>query len=235
MLNTMEYSLPAAIEADVNTTLATWQRDDKIARLWAKDASVWTGEDETKWLGWLDIVGEELANTQKYRDLAADIDDAGFTDVLLMGMGGSSLCPEVLAMTFGKENFHILDSTVPAQVKTVEEKLDLTRTLFIVASKSGSTLEPNCFKQYFFDKLAALIGKHHAGKQFIAITDPGSRMEPVAKDDGFRHIFYGKPEIGGRFSALSAFGMTAAASMGIDVEPFLISANEMVDACRETE
>lgn len=235
MLNTMEYSLPPAIEADVNTTLATWQRDDKVARMWAKDASVWTDEDEGKWLGWLTIVGEELADTQKYTELAKDIDDAGFTDVLLMGMGGSSLCPEVLAMTFGKANFHILDSTVPAQVKAVEDKLDLTRTLFIVASKSGSTLEPNCFKQYFFDKLAALIGKNHAGKQFIAITDPGSKMEQVAKDDGFRHIFYGKPEIGGRFSALSAFGMTAAAAMGIDVEPFLTSANEMVDACRETE
>lgn len=235
MLNTMEYSLPAAIEADVNTTLATWQRDEKIAGLWAKDASVWTNEDEAKWLGWLTIVPEELADTQKYTDLTKGIDDAGFTDVLLMGMGGSSLCPEVLAMTFGKANFHILDSTVPAQVKAVEDRLDLTRTLFIVASKSGSTLEPNCFKQYFFDKLAALMGKDHAGKQFIAITDPGSKMEQVAKDDGFRHIFYGKPEIGGRFSALSAFGMTAAASMGIDVEPFLTSANEMVDACRETE
>ena len=234
-LNAFVYSLPTSIEADVNTTLATWQRDDKIARIWAKDASVWTDEDEAKWLGWLSIVGEELPDTQKYTDLTKDIDDAGFTDVLLMGMGGSSLCPEVLAMTFGKANFHILDSTVPAQVKAVEEKLDLTRTLFIVASKSGSTLEPNCFKQYFFDKLAALMGKDHAGKQFIAITDPGSKMEQVAKDDGFRHIFYGKPEIGGRFSALSAFGMTAAAAMGIDVEPFLTAANEMVDACRETE
>ncbi len=235
MLNTMEYSLPASIEADVNTTLATWQRDDKVARIWAKDASVWTDEDEAKWLDWLTIVGEELGDTQKYTELTKDIDDAGFTDVLLMGMGGSSLCPEVLAMTFGKANFHILDSTVPAQVKAVEDKLDLTRTLFIVASKSGSTLEPNCFKQYFFDKLAALMGKTHAGKQFIAITDPGSKMEQVAKDDAFRHIFYGKPEIGGRFSALSAFGMTAAAAMGIDVEPFLTSANEMVDACREAE
>ncbi|MBK6722582.1 MAG: bifunctional transaldolase/phosoglucose isomerase [Acidobacteria bacterium] len=235
MLNTMEYSLPAAIEADVNTTLATWQRDEKIARIWAKDASVWSDEDEAKWLDWLTIVGEELADTQKYADLANDIDDAGFTDVLLMGMGGSSLCPEVLAMTFGKANFHILDSTVPAQVKAVEDKLDLTRTLFIVASKSGSTLEPNCFKQYFFERACEKVGRENAGKQFIAITDPGSKMEQVAKGDGFRHIFYGKPEIGGRFSALSAFGMTAAAAMGIDVEPFLTSANEMVEACRETE
>ena len=149
--------------------------------------------DEAKWLGWLDIVDEELADLQKYRDLESDLAAAGFTDVLLMGMGGSSLCPEVLAMTFGKTNFHILDSTVPAQVKAVEDKLDLEKTLFIVASKSGSTLEPNCFKQYFFERVAENVGRENAGKQFIAITDPGSKMEQVAKDDGFRHIFYGKP------------------------------------------
>ena len=138
-----------------------------------------------------------------------------------MGMGGSSLCPEVLAMTFGKEQFQILDSTVPAQIDTVKDSIDIDKTLFIVASKSGSTLEPNCFKQYFFDRLSGNVGSTRAGRQFIAITDPGSKMEQVAKADGFRHIFYGKPEIGGRFSALSAFGMTAAASMGMDVEDFL--------------
>jgi len=149
-----------------------------------------------------------------------------------MGMGGSSLCPEVLAMTFGKPDFHILDSTVPAQIKTVENKLDLEKTLFIVASKSGSTLEPNCFKQYFFGRVAERVGHENAGKQFVAITDPGSKLEQVAKDDAFRHILYGKPQIGGRFSALSAFGMTAAASMRLDVEQFLQGSHEMVEACR---
>jgi transaldolase/glucose-6-phosphate isomerase len=139
------------------------------------------------------------------------------------------LCPEVLAITFGKNNFHILDSTVPAQVKAVEEKIDIAKTLFIVASKSGSTLEPNCFKQYFFDRVSQV--SKNPGKQFIAITDPGSKMEQIAKDDGFRHIFYGKPEIGGRFSALSAFGLTAAASMGLNVETLLSRAGEMVSAC----
>jgi len=215
--------------------LDKWRSEDKIGRIWAKDASVWTGDDEAKWLGWLDIVDEELADLQKYRDLAADIAAAGFTDVLLMGMGGSSLCPEVLAMTFGKSNFHILDSTVPAQIKTVENKLDLEKTLFIVASKSGSTLEPNCFKQYFFERVAELVGRENAGTRFVAITDPGSKMEQVAKDDGFRHIFYGKPQIGGRFSALSAFGLTAAASMGLVVDQFLQSAREMVEACRNDD
>ena len=147
-----------------------------------------------------------------------------------MGMGGSSLCPEVLALTFGKKQFHILDSTIPSQVKAIEDKLDLAKTLFIVASKSGSTLEPNCFKQYFFDRVSQI--SNEPGKQFVAITDPGSKMEQIAKDDGFRHIFYGKPEIGGRFSALSAFGLTAAAAMGLDVDILLERANAMAELCR---
>ena len=234
MLNKMKYSLPAALQNDVRTELDSWKTEDKIARIWAKDASIWTGDDEAKWLDWLTIVDEELADTAKYDDLRQDIEQAGFTDVLLMGMGGSSLCPEVLALTFGKANFHILDSTVPAQVKTVEDKLDLEKTLFIVASKSGSTLEPNCFKQYFFERVSEKVGHENAGKQFIAITDPGSKMEQVAKDDGFRHIFYGKPQIGGRFSALSAFGMTAAVSMGLDPNEFLKTASEMVNECRNS-
>ncbi len=234
-LNTIKYNLPEALQKAVDSEIEQWNTGDKVSRLWAKDAGLWTGGDEAKWLGWLTIVDEELANAQKYRDLRNDIENAEFTDILLMGMGGSSLCPEVLAMTFKKKNFHILDSTVPAQIKTVENKIDLEKTLFIVASKSGSTLEPNCFKQYFFDLLAEKVGREKAGKQFIAITDPGSKLEQVAKDDGFRDIFYGKPEIGGRFSALSAFGMTAAAAMGLDVEKFLKNALEMAEACRSND
>ena len=232
-LNSFSYSLPKQLDDALKASLAEWGQHGQIARVWAQDATVWTGEDENQWLAWLDIVEDELADAQKYTKLADDIKSAGFTDVLLMGMGGSSLCPEVLAFTFGKTNFHILDSTVPAQITTVEAKIDLAKTLFIVASKSGSTLEPNCFKQYFFERVAELVGRENAGKQFIAITDPGSKMERVATDDGFRHIFHGLPQIGGRFSALSAFGMTAAAAMGLDVEQFLQHASEMVDACRD--
>jgi transaldolase / glucose-6-phosphate isomerase len=232
MLNSIKYSLPDELDQAVNAEIGVWRTEGKIGRVWAKDASVWKGEDEAKWLGWLDIVSEQLRDIEKYRDLRSDIDAAGFTDVVLTGMGGSSLCPEVLAFTFGKTNFHILDSTVPAQIRTLEQKLDISKTLFVVASKSGSTLEPNCFKQYFFDKVSGLVGSENAGRQFIAITDPGSKMESVAHADGFRHIFYGKPEIGGRFSALSAFGMTAAAAMGLDVEEFLRNASAMVEACR---
>ncbi len=231
-INSVSYSLPSDIDDSVRSSVESWRTDDKISRIWSKDPSVWTNNDESKWLGWLDIVDEELVYLDKYSELTKEIEEAEFSDVLLMGMGGSSLCPEVLAITFGKTNFHILDSTVPAQVKAVEDKLDLAKTLFIVASKSGSTLEPNCFKQYFFDRVSQISDT--PGKQFVAITDPGSKMEQIARDDSFRHVFYGKPEIGGRFSALSAFGLTAAASMGLDVEILLNRAAEMVSECRNT-
>ena len=152
------FSLPETIETAVNAEIEKWQTTDSVGRIWRKDASVWTSSGEENWLGWLDIVDSELNDTEKYRTLYADIESAGFRDILLMGMGGSSLCPEVLAVTFGEANFHILDSTVPGQVRAVEEKLDLANTLFIVASKSGSTLEPNCFKTYFFDRLSQIVG-----------------------------------------------------------------------------
>jgi len=233
MLNRIAVSVSDDLKAEVLSVIDEWKRSEKISRIWAKDASVWTNDDESKWLSWLDIVDEELGNVSKYRNFHADVEKAGFKDILLMGMGGSSLCPEVLAITFGKTNFHILDSTVPAGIRSIENKIDTEKTLFIVASKSGSTLEPNCFKQYFFDRVSQAVGRENAGKQFVAITDPGSKMEQVAKDEGFRHIFYGKPEIGGRFSALSAFGLAAAAAMGLDVESLLRRSKEMVDSCRD--
>ncbi|CAN5552427.1 hypothetical protein BH18ACI3_BH18ACI3_19230 [soil metagenome] len=232
MLNLMTYSLPEELNQAFLAETKKLIKENIISRIWARDSSVWTNDDEAQWLGWLDIVAEELNDLQKYRDLRQDIDAAKFNNILLMGMGGSSLCPEVLAITFGVDNFHILDSTVPAQIKAVESKLDPAKTLFIVASKSGSTLEPNCFKQYFFDRVSQEVSANQAGKQFIAITDPDSKMEHAARKDGFRHIVHGKPEIGGRFSALSAFGMAPASIMGLDVERFLESAREMVEACK---
>ncbi|HMO80795.1 MAG TPA: bifunctional transaldolase/phosoglucose isomerase [Pyrinomonadaceae bacterium] len=226
------FSLPDALNSALSDELAAWQADGTVNRIWQKDADVWTGSGEDRWLGWLDIVDRELGDLKKYEELKEDVRDAGFQDILLMGMGGSSLCPEVLAHTFGKTNFHILDSTVPAQVKTVESRLDLSKTLFIVASKSGTTLEPNCFKQYFFERVAEFVGKESAGRQFIAITDPGSKMEEVAREDGFRHIIFGEPTVGGRFSALSPFGMTAAAAMGLDVKRLLSSGSEVAELYR---
>ncbi len=234
MSNLMTFTLPEKLKQSYRAEIQKTIEDKRISRIWEKDASVWTGGDESKWLGWLDIVDREKENLERYAELRKDFEAAGFQDALLMGMGGSSLCPEVLAKTFGIENFHILDSTVPAQVITVESKLDLAKTLFIVASKSGTTLEPNCFKQYFFDRVGKTVGAENAGKQFVAITDPGSKMQKIAEDDGFRQILYGEPEIGGRFSALSAFGLTAAAVMGLDVGKLLNGAASMVRSCKAT-
>jgi glucose-6-phosphate isomerase len=150
-------------------------------------------------------------------------------------MGGSSLCPEVLHMTFGRTplfpTLHVLDSTDPAQVKAFEHQIDIPKTLYIVSSKSGSTLEPNIFKQYFFERTKQAVGATKAGSQFIAITDPGSKMQQVAESDHFLHIFFGRPSIGGRYSALSNFGMVPAAVMGLDTKKFLSRAAEMVRAC----
>ncbi len=230
MLNQLTYSLPENLEAAVETAFDEWKETDKIARIWSKDASVWTNTDEAKWLGWLDSVAAELSKIADYKAFAADAEQ--YESIVLLGMGGSSLCPEVLAETFGKRRFHILDSTVPAQIKTLESKIDLARTLFIVASKSGSTLEPNAFKQYFFERVSETVGAANAGKQFVAITDPNSKMQEVAEAENFRQIFFGNPEIGGRFSALSPFGSAAGAAMGVDVEDLLKRAAEMVAACK---
>src|SRR5262249_48077037 len=147
----------------------------------------------------------------------------------------SSLCPEVLRMTFGKvagfPELHVLDSTDPVQIKTLEKKLDLKRTLCIVSSKSGSTLEPNIFKQYFFERVKKAVGDKLVGSRFIAVTGPGSKMQKVAEGDHFWRIFAGIPSIGGRYSALSNFGMVPAAAMGLDLLKFLKSTLEMTKAC----
>jgi transaldolase/glucose-6-phosphate isomerase len=231
----LKTSLPESLAAAVKTVIGEWQSGNKMQRLWQRDASLWTGDDEANWLGWLDIVEEQIAHPVELRNLAKEVWSAGFKDVLLLGMGGSSLCPEVLRTTFGKvpgyPDLHVLDSTDPAQVKAFENKVDIARTLFIVSSKSGSTLEPNIFKQYFFERTKQAVGADKAGSHFIAITDPGSKMQQVAEADRFRHIFFGRPSIGGRYSALSHFGMVPAAVMGVDIKKFLDRTQEMVRAC----
>jgi glucose-6-phosphate isomerase len=234
-LSRLKTSLPESLAAAVKTAIGEWQSGHKMQRLWQRDASLWTGDDEANWLGWLDIVEEQIAHPVELRNLAKEVWSAGFKDVLLLGMGGSSLCPEVLRTTFGRipgfPDLHVLDSTDPAQVKAFESKVDIARTLFIVSSKSGSTLEPNIFKQYFFERTKQAVGADNAGSHFIAITDPGSKMQQVAEADRFRHIFFGRPSIGGRYSALSHFGMVPAAVIGVDIKKFLDRAQEMVRAC----
>jgi glucose-6-phosphate isomerase len=229
------YKLTQALASSVEKTLADWGSGNKIKRLWDRDASLWTGTDEASWLGWLDIVAEQAAHISELRALAQEATAGGFSAVLLLGMGGSSLCPEVLAKTFGPiagfPQLHVLDSTDPAQVKALEHSVDLAKTLFVVSSKSGTTLEPNIFKQYFFERVSQTIGADKAGSRFIAVTDPGSKMQQVAEGDRFFHIFPGRPSIGGRYSALSNFGVVPAALMGLDVAKFLDRTQQMVAAC----
>jgi glucose-6-phosphate isomerase len=230
-----QWNFTAPLTQAVEATLKDWQAGNKMARLWQGDASLWTADDESKWLGWLRVVEEQLAQIRQFADLAADAVKGGFTHALLLGMGGSSLCPEVFKITFGKQKghpeLHVLDSTDPAQIKAIQGQVNLAHTLCIVASKSGSTLEPNIFKQYFFDEVQKVVGKEQVGEHFIAITDPGSKMQQVAERDHFRKIFFGLASIGGRYSALSNFGIVPAAVMGLDVRKFLDRTEEMVEAC----
>ncbi|MGB0118405.1 MAG: bifunctional transaldolase/phosoglucose isomerase [Terriglobales bacterium] len=235
-INSQSASLPSDLDAAVKKNVNDWRASGKVKRLWQHDASLWTKDDEGNWLGWLGITDDQLAGVGPLKAFANEIKGAGFSDILLLGMGGSSLCPEVLSLTYpqtpGFPRLHILDSTDPAQIRSVEKKINLAKTLFIVSSKSGSTLEPNIYKQYFFERVQKTIGVDKAGSHFIAITDPGSKMQQVAEHDRFRHVFYGLPSIGGRYSALSNFGIIPAAAMGLDVDKFLKRTKEMVEACK---
>jgi transaldolase/glucose-6-phosphate isomerase len=180
-------------------------------------------------------VHEQQKTIARFRNFAAEVRDAGFTHALLLGMGGSSLCPDVLRKSFGTidgyPDLHVLDSTDPQQIRSRETTIEIPRTLFFVSSKSGTTLEPNIFKQYFFHRTNEVLSDGDAGSHFVAITDPGSKLRQEAEHDRFRKISLGDPSIGGRYSALSDFGMAPAAAMGIDVARFLQSTDEMVGAC----
>ena len=201
------------------------ERSELIGRIWERDPTVWTGADEARWLGWLDEprrMGERVAELQAFADAVAD---EQLDAVVLLGMGGSSLAPEVLRRTFGVESFHVLDTTHPQAIRSLEESIDLGQTLFVSASKSGGTLETRSHTDYFWEK----TGKQ--GSRFVAITDPGSDLERLAAERGFRRVFAGEPTIGGRYSALSPFGMVPAALMGIDVGRLLANADRMADIC----
>ena len=232
---TRGWALPGDLDAAVRASLEEWRATGKLRRLWARDASLWTGEDEAAWLGWLGVTDDPRAHLPRLRMFAEEVRAAGFAHTLLMGMGGSSLCPEVLRGAFGRipgfPELAVLDSTDPARIRALERAIDPARTLFIVSSKSGSTLEPNIFKQYFFERVKQALGAGEAGQRFIAITDPGSKLQRVAENDRFLRIFFGLPSIGGRYSALSDFGMVPAAVMGIDVAAFLDRADRMARAC----
>jgi transaldolase/glucose-6-phosphate isomerase len=195
-----------------------------VERVWGRDPALWTGADEAKWLGWLDEpwrMQEDVDLLLQFADSVVDRVDS----IVLLGMGGSSLAPEVIRRAFRQETFHVLDTTHPQAIRNLESRIDVSRTLFISASKSGSTLETRSHTDYF----------HRKGGIWAAITDPGSELDALARDRGFEAVFSGERTIGGRYSALSPFGMVPAALMGIDVTRLLQRAQEMADACRLAE
>jgi transaldolase/glucose-6-phosphate isomerase len=229
------YTLPQRPGAQVSEVIENWQRSGKIRRLWARDASLWTGAGEKDWLGWLNVTDDQLAHIGPLKDVAREITDAGVLHVVLLGMGGSSLGAEVIRQTFGTSKgfpeLHVLDSTDPAQIAATERAVDLRRTLFIVSSKSGTTLEPNILLQYFMERMRQTVGEHLAAGHFIVITDPGTPLQHVAARERFRQVFFGAPEIGGRYSVLSNFGLVPAAVMGVDVGRLLDRTELMVHSC----
>ncbi|MFL5951268.1 MAG: glucose-6-phosphate isomerase [Gaiellaceae bacterium] len=199
-------------------------QQELVERIWSRDPTVWTDAGEEKWLGWLDEpkrMQERLADLREFAEQAR----TRFDTFVLLGMGGSSLAPEVLKRTFGVQSLHVLDTTHPAMLRHAAGFLDLEKTMFIVSSKSGTTLETRSHFDYYWERAGG------NGDQFVAVTDPGSELEQVAHERGMR-AFAGEPTIGGRYSALSAFGLVPGALMGLDLERILGGAVRMAEACR---
>jgi transaldolase/glucose-6-phosphate isomerase len=198
-----------------------------VERIWERDPTVWTGSGEEKWLGWLDEpqrMRERIGDLQRFAD---EVGSPGVIDTfVLLGMGGSSLAPIVLKQSFAAGSLQILDTTHPAMIRHTAEMLDLDRTLFIASSKSGTTLETRSHLDFFWERNGG------RGEFFVAITDPGSELEGLARERDFLGVFAGEPTIGGRYSALSPFGMVPAALLGLDLEGLFDRTAEMVEACR---
>lgn len=223
----------------VKAAIKRMENEEWIRRIWSKDPTLWKDDEKHQEiirnsLGWLTVVEHVIENADELAAFSRRVRDDGFTHAMLLGMGGSSLCPEVFRRTFRKRDgfpeLHVLDSTDPATVKSFEERVDLPHTLFIVASKSGTTTEPLMFYKYFFNRMREIKGDR-AGENFVAITDPHTLMESMAKGDNFRRIFLNPPDIGGRYSALSYFGMVPASLQGIDFKGLLDGAERVMQAC----
>ncbi|HUO60660.1 MAG TPA: bifunctional transaldolase/phosoglucose isomerase [Candidatus Acidoferrales bacterium] len=230
----------AGHEQAFDAAMAELKKNSAAARIWKKDPTLWTSDPDgqkiiANSLGWLNVIATMQERVGEIKAFAEEIRTVGFEHVVVLGMGGSSLCPEVLSRTFGKKQgwpqLHVVDSTVPATVLRIERKLNLSKTLFIVASKSGTTTEPVMFHRYFYDRIRQIAGGN-AGRHFIAITDPGTQMVKDAERDGFRKVFLNMPDIGGRYSALSYFGMLPFALAGGDVEELLKRAHTAFSACQ---
>jgi len=210
-----------------------------VSRIWGKDHTVWRDDptEISNRLGWLDCADVALTKFEEINEFVEQIRNEGFKNVLLMGMGGSSLAPEVFAKIFGvKEgylNLSVIDSTHPDAVKDFEDKLDPNETLYIVSTKSGGTVETISFMKRFYNDTIKTIGAEKAGNHFTAITDPGSGLESIAKELNFRKIFLNDPNIGGRYSALSLFGIVPAALIGVDLQELFNETQKMIDHSKE--
>ncbi len=227
-------------DAAIAQVLATLAQEAVGARLWQKDASLWSNDPQFQAairnrLGWLNVVADvRRSGLDEINTFADAVRAAGFADAVILGMGGSSLCPDVCRATFGTApgwlRLHVLDSTHPRAVQAVHEALDVKRTLFVVSSKSGTTGESNSFFRYFWDQVAQ-AGIVSPGANFIAITDTGTPLDDEATARGFRHVFRNPADIGGRYSALSFFGLVPMALIGMDVTEFLVRAAAMAQRC----
>jgi transaldolase/glucose-6-phosphate isomerase len=230
----VEVDAPPALHEAVAKEAASWSPAGRLGRLWQRDPTVWTGGDEGRWLGWLDVPDPEGPEVRRLEAFVDRVRRDGFVTAALLGMGGSSLCPEMLQRIFGSAGgveLRVLDSTDPAQLRAFEATLDVDRTLFVVSSKSGTTLETSLMHGHFFERVRQRAGDRAAGTRFVAVTDPGSALDRLATERGFRAVFHGEASIGGRYSALSYFGLLPAALIGLDVRLLLTRARAMADAC----
>ena len=206
--------LDPTLGAAVREELERWEREGHVGRLWRRDPSLWTSSGEERWLGWLEAA--EQPSLDALEALGREVAAEGVSDVLLLGMGGSSLAPEVLGELLSTEaatRLHVLDSTDPSQIRTTLARIPLERALIVVSSKSGTTLETACLADYLLERVRRVSGHDGAGRRCIAITDPGSALEGFAREARFRQVWHGEPTIGGRFSALSNFGLVPAAAL----------------------
>jgi transaldolase / glucose-6-phosphate isomerase len=230
--------LTPELQAAFQAAAAKWQGGDRTGRIWDGDATIWTGRDEAHWLGWLDAPEREAARLGDYAELARVAAHKGVRDVLLLGMGGSSLGAEVLRRSFGdlpgSPRLHVLDSTHPDQVRSFAHRIDPATTWVVVASKSGSTVEPNLLLAFFLGYFTTALGER-APARFIAVSDPDSSLDKLAREKEFLALVPGEPTIGGRFSAISPFGLVPAALLGLDLARYVARAAALAADCLESE
>jgi glucose-6-phosphate isomerase len=236
-MNRMEFAL-GRVEDRTKRAVEDAERAEVAKRIWRKDPTLWKADEPSQKiiknsLGWLTVPDEMTAVVDELTEFAELIRSRGFQSVMVCGMGGSSLCPEVLTKTFGCQpgfpELLVLDSTDPDVLADLLNRVDIERCLFVIASKSGSTTEPNTFYKFWYDQLSKRVDS--PGANFIAITDPGSPLVEIASELGFQRTFLNQADIGGRYSALSYFGMVPTALMGIDIRKFLSRAKEAEQSC----